>query len=161
MRKNRSVPRGTVHRLTMTSKVLAGNLQGDPVERELHVYTPAGYKEGTRLPLLVDVVGFTASGMAHTNWKAFTENVPERLDRLIGEGKMGPAVVAFPDCYSRLGGNQYVNSTACAAASSFSRLRSSRVMFVTVPLFTSSTSKPSDFTFETNGTKSASHSCVQ
>jgi enterochelin esterase-like enzyme len=112
MRKNRDVPHGTVHRLTMTSKVLASNLLGDPLDRELHVYTPAGYKEGTKLPLLVDVVGFTASGMAHTNWKAFTENVPERLDRLIGEGKMGPAVVAFPDCYSRLGGNQYVNSAA-------------------------------------------------
>jgi enterochelin esterase-like enzyme len=112
MRRNRAVPRGQVHRLPQTSEVLAGNLLGDPVERELHVYTPAGYKEGTRLPLLVDVVGFTGSGMGHTNWRAFTENVPERLDRLIGEGKMGPVVVAFPDCYSRLGGNQYINSAA-------------------------------------------------
>ena len=80
--------------------------------RELHVYTPHGYKDGARLPLLVDVVGFTGSGMGHTNWKAFTENVPERLDRLIGEGKMGPVVVAFPDCFTRLGGNQYINWAA-------------------------------------------------
>lgn len=112
MRRNRNVPRGQVHRLGMTSKVLASNMLGDPVERELHVYTPAGYKEGDRLPLLVDIVGFTASGMAHTNWKAFTENVPERVDRLIGEGKMAPAAIMFPDCYSRLGGNQYINSAA-------------------------------------------------
>src|SRR5262249_18306428 len=79
---------------------------------DLHVYTPAGYGEATPLPLLVDVVGFTGSGMSHTNWRPFTENVPERLDRLIGDGKMGPVVVAFPDCYSRLGGNQYINSAA-------------------------------------------------
>jgi enterochelin esterase-like enzyme len=112
MRRNRAVPRGEVHRLTHASEVLAGNLLGDPAERELHVYTPHGYSEGARLPLLVDVVGFTGSGMGHTNWKAFTENVPERLDRLIGDGRMGPVVVAFPDCYSRLGGNQYINSAA-------------------------------------------------
>ena len=112
MRRNRTVPRGEVHRLTVASEVLKGNLQGDPTERELHVYTPAGYDGKTSLPLLVDVVGFTGSGLGHTNWRAFTENVPERLDRLIGEGKMGPAVVAFPDCYSRLGGNQYINSAA-------------------------------------------------
>ena len=95
MRRNRIVPRGQVHRLTLTSEVLAGNLLGDPVERELHVYTPAGYTEGVRLPLLVDVVGFTGSGMSHTNWRPFTENVPERLDRLIGDGKMGPVAVAL------------------------------------------------------------------
>src|SRR5213075_3473370 len=71
MRRNRNVPRGQVHRLTLTSEVLAGNLLGDPTERELHVYTPAGYSEGTRLPLLVDIVGFTGSGMSHTNWRPF------------------------------------------------------------------------------------------
>ncbi|EFG2885863.1 esterase family protein, partial [Escherichia coli] len=66
--------------------------------------------DGAGLPLLVDLVGYTAGGPAHTAWKPFGENAPERLDRLIGEGKMAPVVVAFPDCFSRLGGNQYVNS---------------------------------------------------
>ena len=111
MRRNRNAARGQVHRLSLESKVLAGNLLGDDPVRELHVYTPAGH-DGRGLPLLVDLVGFTGSGLSHTNWKAFTENVPERLDRLIGTAAMGPAVVAFPDCYSRLGGNQYVNSAA-------------------------------------------------
>ncbi len=112
MRRNRTSTRGEVHRLILSSEVLEGNLLGDPTERELHVYTPAGYGDGGKLPLLIDVVGFGAAGMAHTNWRAFTENTPERLDRLIGEGAMGPVVVAFPDCYSRLGGNQYINSAA-------------------------------------------------
>lgn len=102
-------PAGTVHRLTVDSKALAGNLLGDPTERLVDVYVPHGHT-GADLPLLVDLVGYTAGGPAHTAWKAFSENVPERLDRLIGDGKMPPVAVAFPDCFSRLGGNQYVNS---------------------------------------------------
>ena len=111
MRRDKVAARGQVHRLILESQVLAGNLLGDDSTRELHVYTPAGH-DGRGLPLLVDLVGFTGSGLSHTNWRAFTENVPERLDRLIGTGAMGPVVVAFPDCYSRLGGNQYINSAA-------------------------------------------------
>ncbi|SFV26629.1 Putative esterase [Devosia crocina] len=108
MRRTTHTP-GTVHRLTVESKALAGNLLGDPTARIVDVYVPAGHT-GEGLPLLVDLVGYTAGGPAHTAWKNFGENVPERLDRLIGEGKMAPVVVAFPDCFSRLGGNQYVNS---------------------------------------------------
>jgi len=111
MRKDPTAPRGTVHRLTLDSRVLAGNLLGDPTEREVHVYVPAGRDAGG-LPLLVDLVGFTAGGPAHTNWKNFGENVPERLDRLIQSGVLPPVVVAFPDCFTRLGGNQYINSAA-------------------------------------------------
>jgi len=112
MRRNRTVPAGEVRRFTVESKVLKDNLLGDPTTRELRVYTPAGYDKSKRYPLLVDVVGFTGSGQSHTNWRPFTENLPERLDRLIGERTMPPVVVAFPDCFSRLGGNQYVNSAA-------------------------------------------------
>lgn len=109
MRRDHGVPRGTVHRLTIDSQVLKGNLLGDPTERLIDVYVPAG-TNGSGLPLLVDLVGFTASGPAHSNWKNFGENVPERLDRLIGSGAMPPAVVALPDCFTKLGGNQYINS---------------------------------------------------
>ncbi len=41
--------------------------------------------------------------------------MPERLDRLIGEERMPPVVVAFPDCFTRIGGNQYINSAATGA----------------------------------------------
>jgi hypothetical protein len=111
MRKVNSIPRGTVHRLTVESQVLNGNLLGDPSDRLVDVYVPAGMK-GEGLPLLVDLVGFTAGGPAHSNWKNFGENLPERLDRLIGEGAMPPCVVALPDCFTKLGGNQYINSAA-------------------------------------------------
>src|SRR5580698_3198532 len=111
MRKDHSIPKGTVHRLTLNSRAVANNLLGDPTERVIDVYVPAGH-EGKGLALLVDLVGFTAGGPVHTNWKNFSENLPERLDRLIGSGAMPPCVVAFPDCFTRLGGNQYINSAA-------------------------------------------------
>ena len=117
MRKTNQ-PQGRVVSLTVESQVLGGNLLGDPVARRVDVYIPAGH-DGAGLPLLIDLVGFTAGGPAHTNWIAFRENVPERLDRLIGEGLMPPVVAAFPDCFTRLGGNQYINSTAMGRWSDF------------------------------------------
>jgi hypothetical protein len=71
------------------------------------------------LPLLVDLVGFTSSGLSETNWVGFRQNLPERLDRLIGEKRMAPVVVAFPDCFTRLGGNQYINSASTGAWEDF------------------------------------------
>jgi enterochelin esterase-like enzyme len=112
MRKDRNAPRGALHRIEIESAALQNNMLGDPTVREVHVYTPAGWNEASELPLLVDVVGFTGSGFSHTNWRNFGENVPERCDRLIASGKMPPVVVAFPDCFTRLGGNQYINSAA-------------------------------------------------
>ena len=52
------------------------------------------------------------SSWSHTNWVGFRENLPERLDRLIGEERMPPVVVAFSDCFTRPGDNQYINSVS-------------------------------------------------
>jgi enterochelin esterase-like enzyme len=97
--------------VTIDSTVLKSNMLGDPTSRLIDVYIPHG-QSGRGLPLLVDLVGFTAGGPAHTNWKNFGENLPERLDRLIATGAMPPVVVALPDCFTKLGGNQYINSAA-------------------------------------------------
>src|SRR5437764_8881080 len=88
-------PDGSVSRVTIESQALKANLLGDPPVRAVDVYVPAGH-DGRGLPLLVDLVGFTSSGLSHTNWVGFRENLPERLDRLIGEDRMPPVLVAFP-----------------------------------------------------------------
>jgi S-formylglutathione hydrolase FrmB len=109
MRRDFSTPRGELHRLRHKSAILAGNPLGDPTERELLVWTPPGWKAGESLPLLVDLKGYWSSGVAHANWTPTSENVPERLDRLTHEGM--PRVIAiFPDCFTKLYGNQYLNS---------------------------------------------------
>ena len=73
MRKDHGTPAGTIHRKTIESRVLEGNLLGDPTRRIIDVYVPHGH-DGKGLPLLVDIVGFTAGGPVHTNWKNFGEN---------------------------------------------------------------------------------------
>jgi S-formylglutathione hydrolase FrmB len=118
MRAHPDIPAGTLHRLSVSSEILHKNMLGDPATREVVVYIPNGH-DGAGLPLLVDLVGYTAGGPAHTNWKNFGENVPERLDRLIHEGAMPPVAVAFPDCFTRLGGNQYIDSEAMGPWASF------------------------------------------
>ena len=113
-------PQGRTVILEHTSHVLADNPLGDPHQRKLAVWLPPQYDEllagsrarGKRFPVLYDLVGFTGSGFSHTNWRNFDENIPERAARLIHEGKMGPTILVFPDCFTALGGNQYINSSA-------------------------------------------------
>jgi hypothetical protein len=110
-------PMGAQGRLVVLeheSAVLKDNPLGDPHVRKLAVWLPPQYDGAgrRRFPVLYDLVGFTGSGPAHTNWKPFGENVPERAARLIHEGRMGPVLLVFPDCFTAFGGNQYVNSPA-------------------------------------------------
>ena len=115
-RKRIDWPTGKVVTLEHCSRVLMKNPLGDPHVRPLDVWLPPGYDKaagrGRRFPVLFDLVGYTGSGKSHTNWRNFAENVPERAARLIHEGKMGPCILVFPDCFTALGGNQYINSSA-------------------------------------------------
>jgi enterochelin esterase family protein len=43
---------------------------------------------------------------------AWGESFPERIDRLIRTGQMGPVIAVLPDCWTIFGGSQYVNSSA-------------------------------------------------
>ncbi|MFH1276971.1 MAG: alpha/beta hydrolase-fold protein [Candidatus Eisenbacteria bacterium] len=109
---NFAPPKGELHYLRVDSKALRGNLLGDPHERTVAVYLAEGVREGEEAPLLVDLTGFTGSGLKHLSWTLFGESVPQRIDRLIHEGKMGPVAAVFPDCFTSLGGNQYIDSAA-------------------------------------------------
>ena len=108
-------PAGTLVVLEHSSGILKDNPLRDPHLRKLGVWLPPQYDEGggkRRFPVLYDLVGFAGSGLAHTNWKPYGDNVPERAARLIFEKKMGPVILVFPDCFTALGGNQYINSSA-------------------------------------------------
>lgn len=110
-------PQGAAGKLVVlehTSRILKGNPLGDPHVRKIAAWLPPQYEGsgGRRFPVLFDLVGFTGSGLSHTAWKPFGDNVPERAARLIHERKMGPVIIVFPDCFTALGGNQYINSPA-------------------------------------------------
>jgi len=106
-------PAGEIVCFKHHSRVLQGNIWSDPAERDFNAYLPPGYSEsGKAYPALWDFAAFTNAGPGHLNWRNQGENLPQRLDRLIGAGEMPPVVVPMPDCYSSLGGNQYVNSSS-------------------------------------------------
>lgn len=113
LRAQTTWPSGSVLYLHHSSRVLASNPLQDPSERRFPVYLPAVYDaQADPFIALWDLAAFTNAGPGHAAWRNHGETLPQRLDRLIGLGMMPPAVVVMPDCYTSLGGNQYVNSAA-------------------------------------------------
>ncbi|MEJ7714102.1 MAG: alpha/beta hydrolase-fold protein [Pyrinomonadaceae bacterium] len=96
------------------SQVLAGNVLGDPAERDLHIYFPPSYAKSPerRYPVVYCLAGFTGRGQTLLNSQPFAPNLAERIDQLIVQGRSGEMIMVMPDCFTRLGGSQYINSTA-------------------------------------------------
>lgn len=97
------------HRVTSTA--LAGNPLADPTTRELPVVLPPGYDQSQRYPVLYGLAGFTGRGAGLLNDQGWMIGLAERLELLYAAG-MKPAIVVLPDCFTRFGGSQYLNSTA-------------------------------------------------
>ncbi len=112
--KRATWPQGELLVLEHDSQILRDNPLDDPHIRKHHVWLPPQYSSSgnKRFPVLYDLVGYTGSGLSHTAWRNFEENVPERAARLIHARRMAPAILVFPDCFTALGGNQYINSSA-------------------------------------------------
>lgn len=109
-----STKQGHVAIELVESRILRGNPWNDPCERRLPVYLPPSYERASRrrYPVVWCLSGFTGSGLKLLNVDMFRENLPQRLDRLIGLGRMEECIVAMPDCTTWLGGSQYINSAA-------------------------------------------------
>src|SRR5258708_22628417 len=105
---------GRVEMPYLDSQLLRGNLPGDPTERMLPVYLPPGYDDnpGRRYPVIYVLAGHGGSGPLMLAPIAWGESFPERIDRLIRTGTMGPVIAVLPDCWTIFGGAQYLNSSA-------------------------------------------------
>jgi enterochelin esterase family protein len=107
--------RGKVEILELKSERLANNPLGDPAQRDIPVYLPGAYEAAPekRFPVIYILAGFTGTGRMMLNVPSFDEALaPDRLDRLIATGAMPPVIAVFPDCSTRFGGSQYLDSTA-------------------------------------------------
>jgi enterochelin esterase family protein len=113
--------RGTIVRPVLESRVLAGNALGDPTDRVTPVYVPPSYDEqpARRYPVIFAITGFTGTGRMLLNESFLDEDLGTRLDRLIDDGEMGEAIVVMPDCITRYGGSQYVNSAATGSYATY------------------------------------------
>jgi enterochelin esterase family protein len=93
------------------SRLLRGNPLGDPPIRHCPVYLPPGYHAATRrYPLVLILAGQFGNSAGWLGFRAFDENIFQLADRLMAQGAMSPAVLAFPDCFTRYGGGQYLDS---------------------------------------------------
>ncbi|MFT5683191.1 MAG: enterochelin esterase-like enzyme [Myxococcota bacterium] len=109
--------RGAVRCLTHRSTVLAGNPWGDPTERDLWVYTPAG-AEDTPLPAVLLLAGFAGTGEGMLARGLTEVSITSRIDRLIANG-CPPFIAVLPDCMTTLGGSQFIDSPALGAYGSY------------------------------------------
>ena len=91
------------------SEYLKDNPLKDPFTRRV-VYLEVNVSSN---PLVVVYLsGFLSSSLALLNYDPLSENIIDKVERLAKEGKVTNTVLVLPDMFTRLGGNQYINSTA-------------------------------------------------
>ena len=96
------------------SQLLKNNPLGDPSRRPIVLYLPPGYDpdRAEGYPTVLGLTGFTGTGRSLLNVDPFGETIAQRMDRLIAAGQCGPMILVLVDCFTHLGGNQYINSSA-------------------------------------------------
>jgi hypothetical protein len=94
------------------SDVLKGNALGDPHARPLWVYVPPGYDGDSerRYPSVYMIQGLTGQLDMWRNRSPFRKNFPELTDELFASGEAPPCVVVWVDCWTKLGGSQFIDS---------------------------------------------------
>jgi poly(3-hydroxybutyrate) depolymerase len=104
---------GRLEMVEMASRALERNPLGDPAARSILLYLPPGYDRGREsYPAVYFLHGLTGSVRSWANVAPFTPTVPERMDALVAAGAIPPAIGAFADGWTALGGTQWVNSPA-------------------------------------------------
>ena len=103
---------GRLDETTFESKALRDNPLRDPFERPLWVYVPPGYDDepGRRYPSVYVIQGLTGQLDMWRNRAPFRKNFPELTDELFANGDAPPCVVTWVDCWTSLGGSQFLDS---------------------------------------------------
>jgi S-formylglutathione hydrolase FrmB len=94
------------------SETLKDNQLGDPWRRPLWVYLPPGYdsEPSRRYPVIYQIQGMTGQLDMWRNRSPFRRSFPELLDQLFAAGETPPCLVVFVDCWTTLGGSQFLDS---------------------------------------------------
>ncbi len=105
---------GRMETLEIDSEALKGNRLGDPHVRPLWVYTPPGYDDepDRRYACVYVIQGLTGQLDMWRNREAFRPTYPEMADELFAAGDAPPVLMAYVDCWTSLGGSQFLNSPA-------------------------------------------------
>jgi hypothetical protein len=105
--------KGRLAELVFESRALADNPLGDPSARPLWVYMPPAYAAGDRrFPVVYEIMGLTGQLDMWKNRTAFRNNFPELIDALFSNEDTPQCLVVFVDCWTSLGGSQFLDSPA-------------------------------------------------
>ncbi|MGC2191438.1 MAG: alpha/beta hydrolase-fold protein [Candidatus Dormiibacterota bacterium] len=104
--------RGQLVEMVLHSRVLRDNPLGDPADRPLWVYLPPAYQEQAelRLPVVYLLQGFSGQLDMWTSRTGFRRTSIELFDELFGEPGTPPCLLVFVDCWTSLGGSQFLDS---------------------------------------------------
>ncbi len=103
--------RGRVDELVFDSAVLRDNPLGDPSVRPLWVYSPPGDGE-RQLPVIYLIQGFGGQLDMWRNRGPQRLTTIELIDELFSDPSVPPCRVVMVDCWTSLGGSQFVDSPA-------------------------------------------------
>lgn len=105
---------GRFDEVVFESELLKGNPLGDPSRRPLWIYLPPGYDDEPtkRYPSVYMIQGFTGQLDMWRNRVPFRKNFPELTDELFARREAPPCIVVWVDCWTSLGGSQFVDSPA-------------------------------------------------
>ena len=105
---------GRYEEVTFESEVLKDNPLGDPFKRPLWVYLPPGYEQepARRYPTIYLIQSLTGQLDMWRNRTPLRKNFPELADELFAAGKTPPCLVVWVDCWTSLGGSQFLDSPA-------------------------------------------------
>lgn len=92
------------------SELLRENPLGDPHRRTLRLLVPED--AAGPLPVVWILAAYAGTAAALVEEDPWSENLLDRVNRLSAEGRLDDAIFALPDCFTLLGGSQYLDSPA-------------------------------------------------
>ena len=109
------VPGIPVEHIKVHAKSMEGNLEGEPVDRDVVVVLPPSYgkDKARRYPVLYFLHGFALTGQGFFDFM----HLPETEDAAAKEGR--EFIIVVPDSDTKLGGTMYSNSVTTGDAEAY------------------------------------------
>ena len=101
---------GTIERIKVYSRSIAGNLHGNSAERDVLVYLPPSYDASVnrRYPVVYQLHGWLPGAEQWSGMISFEEGT----NRALASGNAREMIVVVPDSLTRIGGSMYSSSVA-------------------------------------------------
>jgi len=112
-----NIPHGSLEQIKVPGPSLAGNLEGDPSDRDVFVYLPPSYAtaRNKRYPVVYFLHGYGVGAKIYVDGVL---HLPGAADTAIAAGA-GEAIVVLPDAFTKYSGSMYSSSPTIGDWESF------------------------------------------